>query len=59
MEMNPLEPQHASLLVATSVAGLLMAVSGVQKSMLDWRRRRSCPVCGRPLAHGRCRCSDS
>jgi hypothetical protein len=55
--MMSLDPQIAGLLVATSVAGLLMAMSGVQKSLLDWRRRRACPGCGRPLDRGRCGCS--
>jgi hypothetical protein len=54
--MTSLDPQIAGLLVATSVAGVLMAMSGVQKSLLDWRRRRACPACGRPLDRGRCGC---
>ena len=31
----------------TSGVGYLMVMSGVGKSMLDWKRRRTCPSCGR------------
>jgi hypothetical protein len=55
-EMTSLDPHLVAVLLATGVAGVLMTMSGVQKSLLDWRRRRICPGCGRPLAHGRCGC---
>ena len=36
------------LAVLTSIVGYLMALAGVQKSALEWkRRRRICPSCGR------------
>jgi hypothetical protein len=56
--MTSLDPHLVVVLAATGVAGLLMTMSGVQKSLLDWRRRRVCPGCGRPLEHGRCGCSS-
>jgi hypothetical protein len=38
------------LLLLTSCVGYLMVVSGIRKSMLEWRRtRRHCPSCGRAL----------
>jgi hypothetical protein len=51
---------HALFLtLATVVAGGLMALSGLEKSALELkRRRRTCPSCGRALVHGRgCGCS--
>jgi hypothetical protein len=43
-----LDPHVAAILAGTSIAGLLMAFSGIQKSALEWkRRRRICPSCGR------------
>jgi hypothetical protein len=37
----------AMVLMVTLVAGWLMAIAGVQKSALEWRRRRRiCPSCG-------------
>jgi hypothetical protein len=48
-----------TLALATIVVGGLMALSGLEKSMLELkRRRRTCPSCGRSLQHGRtCGCS--
>ena len=42
---------HIAILVVSTLAiGWLMAVAGVQKSALDWRRRRRiCPSCGRQI----------
>jgi hypothetical protein len=37
----------AMLFAVTSGVGYLMVLSGVGKSLLDWKRRRSCPSCGR------------
>jgi hypothetical protein len=50
---------HLVLLGAMTVGvGYLMAVAGVQKSALEWRRRRRrCPSCGRELRRGTCRCT--
>jgi NADH pyrophosphatase NudC (nudix superfamily) len=40
----------AILLMVTLLAGWLMAIAGVQKSALEWRRRRRiCPSCGREI----------
>jgi NADH pyrophosphatase NudC (nudix superfamily) len=51
-----LDPHLAALIVSTSGVSLLMALSGVQKSALEWRRRRRvCPACGRELRFG-CAC---
>ncbi len=35
------------LITLTMGVGYLMVLSGVGKSMLDWKRRRTCPSCGR------------
>jgi hypothetical protein len=50
---------HLVLLgVSAAGVGYLMALAGVQKSALEWRRRRrTCPSCGRYLRHGICRCT--
>jgi exosome complex RNA-binding protein Csl4 len=47
------------LTVATLSAGVLMALSGLEKSALERkRRRRTCPSCGRTLEHNRtCGCA--
>ena len=38
------------LLVSTAGVGVLMSFAGLQKSALEWkRRRRICPSCGREL----------
>ncbi len=43
-----LSPQFAVISAATIGAGLLMMLSGLQKSLLAWRRQvRRCPSCGR------------
>ena len=47
--MTP-DPHIALLGVTTLVVGYLMAAAGVQKSALEWRRRRrTCPSCGRQI----------
>jgi NADH pyrophosphatase NudC (nudix superfamily) len=52
-----LAPHVAALLVSTAGAGLLMALAGVHKSGLEWkRRRRICPSCGRQLRGQACAC---
>jgi NADH pyrophosphatase NudC (nudix superfamily) len=45
----------AMVLVVTLLAGWLMAIAGVQKSALEWRRRRRiCPSCGREIRARSC-----
>jgi succinate dehydrogenase/fumarate reductase-like Fe-S protein len=59
--MEQLDPQLAVAFVVTTGVGFLMLLSGVHKSLLEWRhRRRACPSCGR-LVDGRvCRaCTHS
>jgi NADH pyrophosphatase NudC (nudix superfamily) len=50
---------NAQMLLVMVGTGFLMMVSGIQKSLLEWRRpRRICPSCGRQLQHGRnCGCT--
>jgi len=47
------------VMVATLAPGVLMMVSGVEQSLLEWRRPpRTCPSCGRQLRNGRsCSCT--
>jgi hypothetical protein len=46
--MTTVDPQITSLIAVTTGIGYLMIQSGLQKSMLEWRRRkRHCPSCGR------------
>jgi hypothetical protein len=48
LEMTPLDPQLTTFFAITMGIGYLMIQSGLQKSMLEWRRRkRTCPSCGR------------
>jgi hypothetical protein len=48
--MTNLDPQILAMLVGTTGVGFLMMMAGVQKSALEWRRRRrSCPSCGRVI----------
>jgi hypothetical protein len=48
--MDNLSPQLAVISAATTGAGLLMVLSGLQKSLLARRRQaRRCPSCGRLL----------
>ena len=45
-----LDPHVATLAAATLGVGWLMALAGIQKSALEWRRRRRiCPSCGREI----------
>ena len=44
------DPHIALLGMTTLVVGYLMAAAGIQKSALEWRRRRrTCPSCGRHI----------
>jgi hypothetical protein len=48
-----LDPHLAVVAVVTSGIGYLMVMSGIGKSLLEWRRAaRVCPGCGRAI-HGR------
>lgn len=52
--MSVFTPQLLALLASSGV-GLLMAVAGVQKSALEWRRpKRVCPSCGHGIAGRAC-----
>jgi hypothetical protein len=43
-------PHAMTLAAATLGIGWLMALAGLQKSALEWRRRRRvCPSCGREI----------
>jgi hypothetical protein len=45
-----LAPHIALLVIVTCGIGYVMALAGVQKSALEWRRRhRTCPSCGRAI----------
>jgi hypothetical protein len=45
-----LDPHGITLAIATLGAGWLMALAGLQKSALEFRkRRRVCPSCGRHI----------
>jgi hypothetical protein len=56
--MQGLSPQLVAVFAVTTGVGFLMMVSGVQKSMLEWRqRRRTCPSCGRQIAGRNCGCN--
>jgi len=56
-----LDPNIALLAVITLGVGYVMALAGVQKSALEWRRRhRICPSCGRAMQSRVCEsCSAS
>ena len=52
-----LDPHVATLAVVTLGVGWLMANAGLQKSALEWRkRRRICPSCGRQIVARSCSC---
>jgi hypothetical protein len=53
------DPHIAALAVVTMGIGYMMAVAGIHKSVLEWRRRnRVCPSCGRTIAARVCKCAD-
>ena len=48
-----------ALLVTTTAIGYLMIVSGIHKSMLEWKSRsRFCPSCGRKIERRTCACTS-
>jgi hypothetical protein len=52
--MNGISPQLLALLASTGV-GVWMAVAGVHKSALEWKRpKRTCPSCGRVIVGRSC-----
>ncbi len=52
-----IDPHTILPAVATLMAGWLMATAVLQKSALEWRRRRrTCPSCGRDLRGAGCVC---
>jgi hypothetical protein len=55
------DPNIVLLAVLTSGVGYLMVVSGIHKSLLEWRRSgRLCPSCGRVIETRVCSfCSGS
>jgi hypothetical protein len=49
LAMNGLTPHAIALLTCTGAA-VWMAIAGVHKNALEWRRRRrNCPSCGRMI----------
>jgi hypothetical protein len=53
-----LDSNIALFAVVTCVVGYLMLFAGVQKSALEWRRRRRiCPSCGRAIQARACGCA--
>jgi NADH pyrophosphatase NudC (nudix superfamily) len=54
-----LDVQLVALLATTTGVGLLMIVSGIHKSALEWRNRnRFCPSCGREIQGRTCGCTS-
>ena len=53
-----LDPHLAVLMTSIAGVGVLMSLAGLQKSALEWkRRRRICPSCGRQLRGRACGCT--
>ncbi len=54
-------PETALLMLTTTGAGVWMMLAGVEKKLLEWRRReRLCAGCGRRLDRPVCRtCTGS
>jgi hypothetical protein len=52
------DPHSTAFFFSITGAAALMALSGVFKNVLEWRRpKRTCPSCGRQLsARGACAC---
>jgi hypothetical protein len=51
---------HIALFAALTLGvGYVMALAGIQKSALEWRRRRrTCPSCGREIVARTCPCNS-
>jgi len=53
-----LDPHMAILAASIAGVGFLMSMAGLQKSALEWRRRRRvCPSCGTGLRGRTCHCT--
>jgi hypothetical protein len=53
-----IDPHIVLVGVVTAGVGYAMTLAGVQKSALEWRRRRrTCPSCGRDVARCACGCA--
>jgi NADH pyrophosphatase NudC (nudix superfamily) len=49
--------ETALLLASSTGVGVLMMKAGIEKKMLEWRRRqRICAGCGKPLDRPVCSC---
>ena len=58
--MNEMPPETALLLASSTGVGVLMMKAGIEKKMLEWRRReRLCAGCGKPLNRPICTCATS
>ena len=54
-----IDPHIAVFAVVTACVGYVMTLAGLQKSVLEWkRRRRTCPACGRELQGRVCTCAN-
>ena len=53
-----IDPHIAFIAVVTMGVGYVMALAGIHKSVLEWRRReRICPSCGRMVVTRVCKCN--
>jgi hypothetical protein len=52
-------PEMSLLLASSTAVGVLMIRAGIEKKMLEWRRReRICAGCGKPIrGHSVCSCA--
>lgn len=58
--MNELTPETTLLLVSSTGVGVLMMKAGIEKKMLEWRKReRICAGCGKHLSRPVCTCASS
>ena len=57
--MIELTNETALLLASSTAVGVLMMRAGIEKKMLEWRRReRICAGCGKPLDRPVCTCAS-
>jgi NADH pyrophosphatase NudC (nudix superfamily) len=58
--MTQLTPEMTLLLASSTGVGVLMMRAGIEKKMLEWRRReRICAGCGKHLSRPVCTCASS
>jgi hypothetical protein len=51
------DPHIAVIATVTMGVGYVMAIAGLQKNALEWRRRsRTCPSCGHSIRERTCKC---